>query len=167
MADFEKAINFVFQNEGGLESNSQDRGGLTNYGITEELLKKYDPGKSVQLLTQLDAQVIYMKAFWVPLQLDLLPQEAATAILDTAVNEGQVPAIKFAQRACGTLEDGLMGPDTINKLCDVDTKDFIYQYVGMVQDRYADLVKNVQGQQIFLKGWLRRSRRLFLLILGE
>lgn len=169
MADFIKAISYVLQNEQGFSNIPQDRGGPTNKGITIVMLAKF-VGRMVSVeelknLTDTYAASIYEDLFWTPLKISGLPQSIATAILDTAVNQGQASAIKLAQEALGAhvFPDGLMGPETLRALDSCDINQFIYNYVGVIQDKYAKICMNASNQIIFLEGWLRRSRRLFLL----
>lgn len=164
-SDFEQAINYVLGDEGGFSNIPQDRGGMTHFGITEALLEKFSPGASISLLTLQTAKEIYKKYFWDPLDLGDLPQLIATAILDIAVNEGQSPAIKFSQSALGLVSpDGIMGPKTKLALQTCDQRVWLLRYIDCVQDRYADIVTSAPSQVTFIKGWLRRSRRLLELL---
>lgn len=170
MAEFNLAIEYVLENEGGLVDNTNDHGGITNFGITLPMLQSYRKkaciDNDIKALTPQEAKMIYQSFFWDRLHISGLNQAIATAILDTAVNQGQVTAVKLAQHCLGTnvLPDGLMGPDTLNALDKVNPELFIYSYVGMLQDRYSDFCINATNQIVFLKGWLRRSRRLFTLL---
>ena len=68
MADFEQAINFVLKNEGGLEENPNDPGGITNHGISLRFLKSIKPDASeedIRNLTVNQAKTIYYDHFWV------------------------------------------------------------------------------------------------------
>jgi lysozyme family protein len=166
MADFEKAIAYVLGDEGGESNRPNDRGGHTNFGITQDMLEKFSPGASLSLLTIDQAKAIYKKAFWIPIRLDEVQNQSfATAILDIAVNEGQFSAVKFAQQALGFLAcDGILGSKTIESLNAANTRDFLLKFIGAVQDRYADIVVAAPTQLEFLKGWLRRSRRILGLL---
>jgi len=170
MAEFNQAIDYVLENEGGFVSNPNDSGGPTNFGITVPMLTSYRQKQvnflDIKNLTQAEAKMLYQSFFWDRLRISGLPQAIATAILDTAVNQGQATAIKMAQHCLGNaiLPDGVMGPETLQALDKANPQMFIYSYVGFLQDRYADFCINATNQIIFLKGWLRRSRRLFTLL---
>jgi lysozyme family protein len=170
MAEFSQAIEFVLENEGGLVDNTNDHGGVTNFGITLPMLQSYRnkqcSDEDIKNLTPQEAKRIYESLFWDKLHISGLPQPIATAILDVAVNMGQATAIKLAQHCLGTniLPDGLMGSETLNALDKVNPELFIYSYIGMLQDRYVDFCVNATNQVVFLRGWLRRSRRLFTLL---
>ena len=170
MAEFNEAIEYVLENEGGHVSNPDDSGGATNFGITIPMLtsfrKKQVTASDIQNLSVTEAKMLYQQLFWDRLRISGLPQAIATAILDTAVNQGQATAIKTAQHCLGQsiLPDGIMGPETLQALDKTNPEMFIYSYISFLQDRYADFCINATNQVIFLKGWLRRSRRLFTLL---
>ena len=170
MAEFNQAIDYVLANEGGFVSNPHDSGGATNFGVTIPILTSYRKKQvgysDIQALTQSEAKRIYELFFWDRLHISGLNQAISTAILDTAINQGQATAIKLAQHCLGSaiLPAGILGPESLDALDKVNPQMFIYNYVGMLQDRYADFCINATNQIVFLKGWLRRSRRLFTLL---
>ena len=167
--NFEKAVEYVLQNEEGFVDNPKDPGGATNFGITGKLLafhrNKVVDQSDVKNLTIEEAKDIYREYFWNHLSLDDFSFVVATAIFDTAVNQGEGQAVRHAQRAIGFIvTDGVLGPKTRAALKVTHDEEFIYQFVAKVQDYYADLVEKQPSELVFLKGWLRRSRRLFLLV---
>lgn len=170
MAEFVQAVNYVLANEGQLVDNRNDHGGVTNFGITLPMLTSFRQRQcsdaDIINLTELEAKRIYEMVFWNKLSISGLNQAIATAILDVAVNNGQTVAIKLAQHCLGPaiMPDGLIGIDTLNALDKVKPELFISSYVGMLQDRYVDLCVNATNQIVFLKGWLRRARRLLTLL---
>jgi lysozyme family protein len=170
VADFIPAITYCLQNEGGFSDRPEDSGGPTNKGITKTMLAKFKGRMvSTEELQHLGDNVIkafYEQLFWTPLRISGLSQSKATAILDTAINQGEGAAIKLAQEAVGPtlIADGVPGPETLSAIDKMSEKDFIHNYVGLIQDKYAKICMNASNQIIFLEGWLRRSRRLFLLL---
>jgi lysozyme family protein len=170
MAEFVEAVNYVLVNEGGLVDKRQDHGGVTNFGITLPMLtsfrQKQCSDADIINLTEVEAKRIYETLFWNKLSVSGLSQAIATAILDTAVLNGQTVAIKLAQHCLPSniLADGILGPESLNALDKVNPEMFIYNYIGLLQDRYVDICINATNQICFLKGWIRRSRRLFTLL---
>lgn len=164
---FDTAVEFVLQNEGGYVNRKNDRGGPTNMGITIPTLTKYLKRiatiDDVSNLSILMAKDIYKAFFWDALHCDSLPYVIATAMFDTAVNRGQAISVGFAQRCVNVNADGILGQETIHALSSTDQYMFIYNYVGALQDSYAEICIHVPSDLEFLEGWLRRSRRLFLL----
>lgn len=164
--NFDHAIEYVLQNEGGYSDESSDRGGRTNYGITESLLQRVMPGTDIRTITEDVAKSIYKQVFWDFLKLDQLPQLQATCIFDVAVNAGPGEAVKIAQTACGfVVFDGVMGPKTIAALqhVDDDTK-WLHDFIFAVQMHLVVIVANDSSQFKFLAGWLKRTLRMILLL---
>jgi lysozyme family protein len=170
LAEFVNAVNYVLANEGQLVDNRNDHGGVTNFGITLPMLTSFRQRQcsdaDIINLTEIEAKRLYESIFWNNLRISGLPQPIATAIFDTAVNNGQTVAIKLAQHCLGSTisPDGLMGTETLNALDKTNPQLFIYNYVGYLQDRYVSICINATNQVCFLTGWLRRSRRLFTLL---
>lgn len=171
---FEIALKYVLENEGGYSNNPSDPGGQTNLGITQHLLEQYNqhfstvPGviqwTSVKDLTVDNVGPIYLWAFWQPLRLDEVPDDIGTAIMDIAVNEGGPQATVCAQKACGLVgANGVLGSKTIEALNHAVKSEWLYNYIGEVQDLYVTKVKQTPTKIEFLSGWLKRTRRMFLL----
>lgn len=167
--NFDQAIQYVLQNEGGFIDNPHDSGKATNFGITIEMLAVFRGGgvtrEDVKALTLNEAKMIYRKYFWDQLKLESLPQVYATALLDMSVNMGEKKAVEICQKALGSTScDGILGPQTVSALLHTDPKEFIFNYVSGLQDHYVDLVLYNPSEACFLKGWIRRALRLFHLI---
>ena len=47
--NFEKAMKFVFSIEGGYSDKKNDRGGKTNYGVTQTTYDEYRKSKNLEL----------------------------------------------------------------------------------------------------------------------
>ncbi len=171
MADFDKALLYCLQNEGGFADKADDKGGPTNKGITKAILTRYRGKEAttddVKTLGDNEIAAIYRAFFWGPLNISSLSQPIATAIFDTAVNQGQSAAIKLAQEALGIRADGIMGGNTVSALAYAEPKEFIFDYIGRIQDKYVKICMYAANQMVFLEGWLKRSRRLFLLIFPQ
>ncbi len=177
MSSFEEAVNYVLKNEGGLEENSSDPGGITNFGISLRFLRsiknpnKYGPfGESIteddiRHMTVDQAKGIYRGEFWNNAPFDQIEnQPIANYVFDTAVNFGIAPAIKCAQRACWAFlknrsyiaEDGILGPHTIET---INRYGFCFLAV-LRAERAAYYKSKVDHNPIlkeFLIGWLNRS----------
>src|SRR5260221_11253044 len=110
MSEFEPAVEYVLQNEGGISRRLQDHGGNTNFGISTHLLnsmsaEKQDaygirPNMNVMDLTLENAKSIYRGEFWNLAMYDKIRhQDQCNYIFDMAVNMGKVNAVKCSQRA--------------------------------------------------------------------
>lgn len=174
MADFQKAIGYVFVNEGSEYTDDPgDGGGPTKYGITLADLSRWRimhyqqaaTAQDVEDLTEEMAAAVAQEFYWNVLRLsEVTNQSIATAIMDMAFNSGNEQGTKFAQRAVGVTDDGDLGSDTLAALNGADPVNFFYQFVHEVQQFYVDIVLNNSSQMKFLNGWLNRSQRLITLL---
>ena len=167
-ADFEKAIEYVTQNEGGFVDNPNDPGLATKYGISLHMLSISRKGavtiNDVLNLSLDEAKQIYKNYFWNPMQLDLFSHPIATALFDMAVNMGQKRCVELAQLAMGYASaDGILGPQTVSKLVVASPEEFLYNFIVEIKKHYVDIVKAKPEEIVFLDGWLKRAIRLFLL----
>lgn len=169
MDNFDNAFIYVLQNEGARYTDiALDKGGPTKMGITLPILSKFLERQALpadmQALSEATAKDIYKIYFWNPLHCDEFPYPIATALFDTAVNRGQGGAVGFAQKCVKMQADGIIGEKTIEALKHTDADSFIYNYIGELQDSYIEICLHVHDQLEFLSGWLKRARRLFLLL---
>jgi type VI secretion system secreted protein VgrG len=121
---FIETVNRTILFEGGLADRgaAADRGGLTNLGITQATATRYGI-HDVRTLTKEQALLIYHEEYWVPCQLDRIPDgELQRQIFDFAVTSGPARAVRALQRAWNVLftpylvplkEDGVLGPLTL------------------------------------------------------
>jgi len=84
MANFEKAVDFVLQREGGYVNHPNDPGGETNFGICKRTYPKID----IKNLTRSDAIEIYRTDYWKKSGADKLDDALSLVHFDTAVNAG-------------------------------------------------------------------------------
>lgn len=171
MSNFDVSIEYVLTNEGSFIDNPNDKGGPTNYGITQRTLSLYRKAicrwDDVKNLSVLEARAIYRELFWIPMRLDLIGDiNVATAILDVAVNKGQQSAVYCSQRAAGISVDGVMGPHSRDAINGMTRFQFLSKFIPCVQNEYIDLVLNNPSQIEFLRGWINRSQRLLILFQG-
>ena len=103
--EFEQALKFVLEREGGYVNNPNDPGGATNKGITQGtyntwLKSKGQAAKSVKLITDAEVKEIYYKNYWLAAKCDkMTSKKFAVACFDTAVNCG-VGKVNDFLRAC-------------------------------------------------------------------
>lgn len=178
MSDFDEAISFVIRHEGGLNVNQNDRGGITNHGIslrylrglvTSDLVKygifETPSEETIKELTLAQAKNIYYGEFWLNAPFERIDnQEHANYIFDMAVNLGISPAIKCVQRACWAvmrrwdhlIDDGILGNKTIETIhrCGFMIMPAIRAERG---NYYRNIVKNNPDQKEFLDGWYNRT----------
>lgn len=145
-----------------------DKGKLTKFGIDEVS----HPGVDIANLTLETAQVIYNDEYWTPCKCDSLIPELQYAHFSCAVNDGPGSANKILQRACGVLDDGIIGPMTLAASTKIHLADYAKQwalhYQAIVtneknkiieekgEDVYNQMLAAGETQEKFLQGWLNR-----------
>ncbi len=156
MADFNAAVSKTIAREGGskITNDPADKGGLTKFGIA----KASHPNVDVAALTEDQAKAIYKAEYWDKIRGDqLINQEVAEALFDTAVNMGCGMAVRLAQRAVNVPDDGAIGPGTINALNTVLVPLFLSRYKLAKIARYVDICKKDDSQRKFIIGWISRT----------
>jgi hypothetical protein len=140
---FEKSFEELRKIEGDVSNHPNDRGGLTNLGITQETYdlyqKKYQPNakpKLVDQITEAEAKEIY-RDYWVQSGADKLAlTDPALAFVrfDTWVNG--FPQRWVKQNLWHNTEDLLIARETY----------------------YRNIVAKHPKQEVFLDGWLKRLK---------
>jgi|SRR5579859_648203 lysozyme family protein len=183
MSLFDEAIKYVLSNEGELQENANDPGGITNLGISlrflknipEERLRGYgciclsddDFITCIRKLTIEQAKAIYLGEFWTQAPFAKIQfQDQANYIFDMAVNMGISPAIKCVQRAIWAVtkiwnvlvDDGVLGDQTLLRIATSG----IFLMPALRAERgcyYRELIERYPDKRDFLKGWLNRTYR--------
>ncbi|MFN3983729.1 MAG: glycoside hydrolase family 108 protein, partial [Caldilinea sp.] len=99
-------IEAILQREGGFVDHPYDKGGPTNWGITEHVARSFGYFGDMRQLPRETAFNIYLERYWVQPKFDKvndLSQSIAEEMLDTGVNMGTGTAAKFLQRALNVL----------------------------------------------------------------
>lgn len=175
MSAWEKAIDFVLEQEGGYVDDPRDPGGETNYGIS----KRSHPEVNIKELTRKKAVEIYSNEYWKPLELNDLPEAVAIALFDTSVNLGQKRGVKFLQETYNELVrgdslrvDGVLGPVTsfaVTNWCGESWTCRSYLLASRLLNKrtaYYGRITRRDSMRPFLRGWLLRVTDLNDLICG-
>lgn len=127
MTKFDDAFNYVIDNEKGLNTDPTDRGGITNWGISERFIEslmdddllpvhvsdemysfyrifrgqKMYPSiaEYIKDLTPELSKQIYQKYFWLPIYDQIENQDICNYIFDMTVQHGGSKAAEITQRA--------------------------------------------------------------------
>lgn len=155
--------------EGGYSDHKEDKGGKTNWGITEGFYSDMTgtPLGSVDIksLSRQSAVECYIK-YWGVCQCDSIPDYLQHIYFDICINSGKSRAVKIFQRALINLNfsvflDGRLGPKTIealnNSLIKYTKKVVMKTIVNKRIDFYKAIVDNDYKQSKFLKGWENRA----------
>lgn len=134
MAKFIDAYKKVLNNEGIYSNDPDDAGGETYKGISRKANPNWDGWISIDAIKkahpttfkgilkktpELEKKVqdLYKDKYWDSFELDDVPSQlVAEQMFDTAVNQGQTAAIRFAQRVLDLRETGKWSLDLLNKL---------------------------------------------------
>lgn len=168
MSRFTYCLSVVLGHEGGVSDHKADRGGLTNYGVTQATYRAYRKGihKPERPVTEIEpheVEEIY-HGYWRDAKCDRLPDGLDLAVFDCAVNSGAGRAIKLLQKALGIEEDGIFGPQTLGAIREEilagGLDQLIELYIGVRADFYHALVAKDPSQKVFIKGWIARLDHL-------
>lgn len=157
---FETCLAFVLEREGGYVNDPDDRGGETNFGITDATADAHF-GRNVNVrdLTPVQVASVY-RAIWDRGRCEDLPGPLRLVHFDACVNHGVTTAAVLLQRTVGVAADALVGPVTLRA-----THDFcrdvsgaagtVAHYLELRRLRYKHLART-PSQAKFLSGWLDR-----------
>ena len=149
--NYAQAVEFVLDEEGGIAYNVKDRGGLTNFGISQ---RQY-PYLDIPNLTKEQAAKIYKHDYWD--KIPDLPARLKFLVFDFAVNAGTSRAIKTLQLAVSVNADGDIGPKTRAAIKQVGDDAVLVLFSAERARFYAGL----DNFSSFGRGWMRRTMRAF------
>ncbi len=138
--NFEIALEFLFQAEGGYSNRSDDRGGPTNLGVTQTTYNDYNRRhnllyKNIKDITRDEAIKIYYNDYWIPSGADSLSDPKMGILLfDTSVLHGVNGAKVLYDKSGGD----------INK------------FLQARRNSYDNIVANDSSQMSNYRGWLNR-----------
>ncbi|HAV5443271.1 hypothetical protein N3K59_04275 [Acinetobacter baumannii] len=172
----DKYIDDLIKREGGYVNNPNDRGGATNYGITEAVAR-VNGWKGPMRDLPLDlAKQIYKQQYWINPRFDqvnALSPLIAEELLDTGVNCGVAFAKPLLQRALNLLNnqgkggwpdlavDGIYGSATLGALKiflakrSKDGEKVMLKVLNIMQgQRYIEICERNPTQEQFFYGWI-------------
>lgn len=165
-------IDTILKNEGGYVNHVADRGGPTNFGVTQRVYSEFlgrpasiDDVKNMKIET---ARQIFKNNYYLKPKLDRLPLELQPVITDASVLYGHPRAIIFLQNillAAGHKigkADGVIGPATILAAeTYVKDQDGAKKLVNLYCDERIAFCERIvasrPSQKVFLKGWTKRA----------
>ncbi|MES3001323.1 MAG: glycosyl hydrolase 108 family protein [Pseudomonadota bacterium] len=156
----EKVIDDILRREGGYVDDVLDRGGATNFGVTQKTLARWRghpvSREDVRTMLRSEAEDIYRAEYVRPLLFALDDPKLFAHLVDCAINHGVGGATKLLQRALGITADGAFGARSMavyrmaNKFILGDK---------LIVERslyYVRIVKEDPSQLRFLEGWMKR-----------
>lgn len=164
MADINKLSPLVRKWEGGLVDDKDDKGGITNMGITLPTWKQvgYDKdgdfdidGDDIKLLTPKDFNRV-LKIYWDRWKADQIKnQSVANILVDWVYNSGKWGVV-IPQRILNIKDDGIVGSQTINAVNSANQEDFFNRVYARRKMFFENIASRFPKQKKFLKGWLNR-----------
>lgn len=159
--NFNKALEFILESEGGYVNHKADRGGETKYGISKQAY----PEEDIPNLTIERAAEIYREDYWNAIHGDDLPSCIDYVIFDSAVNHGPEQAGRFLQRALNRVKaglevDGQIGPKTLATAKSLDCQ---LLFTDVLRERdifYRKIVATDPSQEVFMRGWMNRISKV-------
>jgi len=171
---FESAFEATIDHEGGYSDHSNDRGGKTNWGITQKVAREFGYDGDMLELPKYVAKRIYRQNYWDRIRGDIIADYSpaiACELFDTSVNCGVGFAAKSLQTAVNLMNrnqtkfpdikvDGGIGKNTLHSMKMLSAK---YErerlYVALNGEqyvRYKHIVEASPDQEVFFTGWLGR-----------
>ena len=157
----DQILDDLIRREGGYVHDPVDRGGPTNYGITQRTLRAWR-GQSVtaadvRRLTRDEARAIYRRRYVDAPGFATLPDPLRAQVIDDAVLSGPRHAVKDLQRAIGGVTvDGQLGPQTRAALRQQGVAGVHARLLQVRAARIGRIVHRDPSQARFLNGWLAR-----------
>lgn len=154
-------IDDILRREGGFVDHPDDRGGATNFGITQDTLAQWR-GRPVSVdevrtLTPDEAAEIYAARYVLNPRFDGIEHDdLAALVVDCGVNHGPARAARWLQSAAGVAVDGMVGPVTLGA---VNQQDGATLYRAVLAERcrfYGRLITRDPSQAVFAAGWANR-----------
>lgn len=171
---FDLYIDDLLKREGGYVNHPADRGGPTNWGITEQVARAFGYHGEMAQMPRAVAKQIYVERYWRAPGFDQVNEHSAPIaeeLLDTGVNMGTAVAGRFLQRALNVLNletktypdvtvDGVIGRMTIAALRAYlahrgkDGHVVLCRALNCLQGaRYIEIAEGRASQEAFVHGW--------------
>ena len=156
---YNKAFDLLMINEGGYVNNKHDKGGKTNYGVTQATFNTWNklkgrPMREVKDITLDEAKELYHELYWLKFKCDRFPDALSVALFDFCVQSQPPRPTKFLQQCLGVTADGITGNQTIGVAWSKPLKPVIKEYF----DKRIAYYMTLDSWKHFGNGW---SNRIF------
>jgi len=168
-------LDSLIKREAGYVDHPNDKGGPTNWGITEQVARAWGYHGDMRSLPQSMARAIYLDRYWLDPKFDQVNEHSpavAEELLDTGVNMGPQRATRFFQRALNVLNrqgkiypdldaDGQLGRVSIAAMRSYlanrgkDGELVLVRLLNAFQAvRYVEIAEANPTQEEFMHGWV-------------
>lgn len=177
----EQAIDAVLVREGGYVKHHDNRGGASNFGITEAVARAHGFNGPMTKLPRDEAAAIYLRLYWLRPRFNEVAERSeriAAELFDTGINMGPSIAATFLQRALTALNrntqdypdltpDGRVGERTLAaldaflKIRGIGTGEVVMLRAleALQGERYLRLAERRPANESFFYGWLANRMR--------
>jgi lysozyme family protein len=177
MRSFGAIIDGILAKERGFVDHADDRGGPTNWGVTQAVARANGYTGDMRDMPQSLARDIYFKRYIVAPGFDLVADvdmHIASEAIDTGVNMGPQRAAEFLQRCLNVFNlrgsryadvfvDGRIGPVTVEALRaflawrgDKGQRVLLKALNCEQGHKYIEFAENNPSQESFVFGWFER-----------
>lgn len=156
--DFELALAFVLDQEGGYSNRRDDP--ETNFGITRQTARAYGYYGSMRNIRMELVRRIYRQGYWDRCRCEDLPYHPLRLVVfDAAVNSGPGQSLKWLQMELGVTADGVIGPKTLSALTALGKRALDNLAMALIERRLAFL-RGLSKWRTFGRGWSNRIAAL-------
>lgn len=163
--------------EAGYVDNPHDKGGPTNWGITEKVARAHGYTGRMKDLPQSKAREIYLQTYWYGpriAELASVSPDVAWEVFEAGVNLGTGTGIKFLQRALNAFNkmqtiyldlkvDGVFGSKTLQALKlyfafrKALAEPVLLKALNCLQGSYyLELAESRETDETFVFGWINK-----------
>ena len=159
---FDEAFQRLIGHEGNFTDDPKDPGNWTGGRIGIGVCKgtKYGiaantyPDLDIRNLTLADAKAIYYRDWWIKCGADVIDTAVIYQMWQFSVNAGLGNGKRCLQRAVRVLDDGAIGPKTIEAVKAIDLNDVLFRFFAQTIRHYTSCSKELYER--FGKGWMNR-----------
>lgn len=161
--DVDKAIEMMFQVEGGYSNDKYDSGGKTMFGIIESEARNFGYQGDMRNLPKETAKQIYVKKYWeaygIP-QLKAFPVQAA--VMNSAVNGGLGRPSRIISAMLGEPSSAAskLKPEWASKLNSMQPNEAALKILDGQDADYERIIKQYPEKVKFQKGWHNRTKAI-------
>ena len=164
MTGAEDIIEETLATEGGYVDDPNDRGGCTNFGITQATLTRWRGREvsceEVKNLPRDEARRIYWYLYIQEPGFDGIADPGLKElVVDCGVQHGTGRATKWLQRAAGTKADADFGPKTEQAVRESSPGSLYIDILARRNQFYGNLISGDHSQAVFAGGWSARTSK--------
>ncbi|EMJ4788510.1 glycoside hydrolase family 108 protein [Klebsiella oxytoca] len=177
----DQIFNAILEKEGGYVNNPNDKGGPTNWGITQAVARAHGYNGDMRNLTRQQALDILEADYWYGPRFDQISAVSpaiAAELCDTGVNMGPSVQVKWFQRWLNVFNnqqsyypdlnvDGQIGPRSISALKAYfavrgkEGEEVLLCALNCSQgQRYLELAEQRPANESFVYGWIKERVEL-------